>query len=59
VPFALTVDALKRDGIDPSGPICGSLRIGAEYESLVKLFDACGCSHGPAGHESPPRATAD
>jgi hypothetical protein len=41
-PFALTVDALKRGDLDPSCPVCDSLRIGADYESLVRWFDACG-----------------
>lgn len=41
-PFTLTVDALKRGDLDPSCPVCDSLRIGADYESLVHWFDACG-----------------
>jgi hypothetical protein len=51
-PLTLTVDALKRGGLDPSCPVCDSLRIGADYESLVKWFDACGAA-GCASGESP------
>jgi hypothetical protein len=47
-PFALTVDALKRDDLDPSCPVCDSLRIGADYESLVRWFDACGAGSSAA-----------
>ena len=48
-PFELTLDALRSDDVDPGCPICDSPRIGADYESLVRGFDACGCSQEPNG----------
>lgn len=48
-PFTLTMDALKRGDLDPSCPVCDSLRIGADYESLVRWFDACAAAWPAAG----------
>jgi hypothetical protein len=47
-PFALTLDALRGEDIDPSCPVCDSLRIGADYESLVRWFDACADAEAPS-----------
>jgi len=50
-PFTLTVAALRRGDLDPSCPVCDSLRIGADYESLVRWFDACGAAEHPNGDQ--------
>jgi hypothetical protein len=52
-PFTLTVDALKRGDLDPSCPVCDGLRIGADYESLVRWFDACGAGCRAAETQRP------
>ena len=51
-PFELSISNLKCDDCDPSCPVCDSLRIGADYESLVRQFDVAPCVDGEGGGES-------
>jgi hypothetical protein len=46
-PLALSVSTLRRDDVDPSCPVCDSLRLGVDYEQLVRWLDAVQKPPGP------------